>query len=147
MVTYLGTAPKYRRIRAAGSPDIRTAQLSPPTSPVRQPSYQQLSQSRSRVPQSPLSANMRQLQDLPTRRIKSVRSIDTTSGQGTFGLTEAGTQAFKAIVETLGEKFFQNSHSRTQPFSSFERSSFGGVTPEQVRTSGMGAGEFSDWFR
>lgn len=104
--TYLGTGPTYRRLPSVRRSTIGEVNISPPSSPIREPSYQQLSESRSRVPSSPLPSSIVQLQDLSARGIKSVRSIDTSAGEGAFRVSKAGLEGFEAIGTSLGKRFF-----------------------------------------
>jgi len=109
------------------------------------------------VPQITFSA----LGPKPSPKRASVPSRVRTQGIPDTPL--ASPQALRDIGTGIGEWFRENrsgeghvresrlgtagGHEQRNPFSSFERSSFGRANPERVRVSGMGAGAFSDWFR
>jgi hypothetical protein len=156
MVAYSesSAAPRYKKRASRGSvpfeaatlrlADLGTTSISSNVSLQRGLARQ--------VPQITFSA----LGPKPSPRRASVPSRVRT--QGIPDTPFASPEALRDIGTGIGEWFRENlsgegraragvDHEQRNPFSSLERSPIGRANPERVRVSGMGAGEFSDWFR
>ena len=156
----ISAAPRYRRRASTSVPSLprQTLQLAALGTDVSR----NVSLNRSLARNIPPIEFSGPLKGIPEVRSASVpRSIDTGSASPQ---TLGDPAELSAFGKAARNKFFPSSdilgharsglepgfHSRTQPFSFMERTlpaSFGGATQQQIRTSGMGAGAFSDWFR